>query len=265
MASMQNIMPLDTMNNNMGNLPNAIDALQALVRKPTRVNPRQDKSEVPRSNPIDIPNRRQSNAVADVKPRESKSKDDISKSLERKKSQKEDKESKEDIKAKSKEEIKSKSKESSRDDIAKAERRKSSVKEDKVEVSKTDVPKRVSVSNGTAIPAPLMELPMLSRLNIDHMLSPPKETTGRQSLPDQDTLSKYKPQNYSISRENDNIKYSLKDFLLVRDIGSGGCAKVYQVKRMDDGKVFALKTMRQDVLIQREQVNLIDLGRTCQE
>ena len=214
-------MPLDT----QSNLPNALDALQALVRRPTRPTvsvPRPVKDEVPRSQPVDIPRR-----ISQAEKNESK---------------------------KSDEKLKKE---------ARVERKKSLKEDEQVQVSRVEAPKRVSVSSAGPVPAPLMELPMLSRLNIDHILSPPKENNGR--AVDHESITKYKPQNYSISRENESVNYTLKDFMLIRDIGSGGCAKVYQVKRMDDGKVLALKTMRLDVLVQREQVYQIDLGRTCQE
>ena len=46
----------------------------------------------------------------------------------------------------------------------------------------------------------------------------------------------------------------LEDFKLVKLVGKGGFAKVYQARRNVDGKIFALKVMRKDVLKKLRQV-----------
>ncbi|KAI8913617.1 kinase-like domain-containing protein [Gorgonomyces haynaldii] len=98
------------------------------------------------------------------------------------------------------------------------------------------------------IPSPLLQPDILSKLNAEQFFSFKKPS----SLPDKEQALHYQPPDYSVSREVPKI-YRLRDFALLREIGSGGCSRVYQVQRYDDNKVFALKVMRRQVLIQREQ------------
>ena len=51
----------------------------------------------------------------------------------------------------------------------------------------------------------------------------------------------------------------LEDFHLIRIVGKGGFAKVYQVKRKSDGKIFALKVMRKEMLKKLKQVECVIL------
>ncbi|KAJ3035506.1 hypothetical protein HDV00_003712 [Rhizophlyctis rosea] len=50
------------------------------------------------------------------------------------------------------------------------------------------------------------------------------------------------------------FKYELSDFLLQKTLGQGAFAKVYLVKRNIDGKLFALKSMRKDRVVNMKQV-----------
>ena len=47
----------------------------------------------------------------------------------------------------------------------------------------------------------------------------------------------------------------LRDFQLLKMAGKGGFAKVYEAKRIQDGKIFALKVMRKDVIKKLRQVS----------
>jgi hypothetical protein len=61
---------------------------------------------------------------------------------------------------------------------------------------------------------------------------------------------------YSISDLQDSIDTSqdLKDFKIINLVGKGGFGKVYQVIRSSDQRIFAIKTIRKDMVIDMAQV-----------
>ncbi|KAJ3188434.1 camp-dependent protein kinase catalytic subunit [Gaertneriomyces sp. JEL0708] len=61
------------------------------------------------------------------------------------------------------------------------------------------------------------------------------------------------------------FKYELKDFALQKTLGQGAFAKVYLVKRTVDGRLFALKSMRKDHVIQMKQVAHVQNERHLME
>lgn len=63
----------------------------------------------------------------------------------------------------------------------------------------------------------------------------------------------------------DQLSASLSDYEILRLAGKGGFAKVYQIRRKADGKIFALKVMKKEVLRKMKQVTRIDSGCTCDE
>jgi len=50
----------------------------------------------------------------------------------------------------------------------------------------------------------------------------------------------------------------LDEFDILRKLGSGAYSSVYSVKRIADGKEYALKKVRMDVLSEKEQQNAIN-------
>ncbi|KAJ3308049.1 camp-dependent protein kinase catalytic subunit [Boothiomyces sp. JEL0838] len=52
----------------------------------------------------------------------------------------------------------------------------------------------------------------------------------------------------------DQLSASLSDYEILRLAGKGGFAKVYQIRRKADGKIFALKVMKKEVLRKMKQV-----------
>ena len=54
---------------------------------------------------------------------------------------------------------------------------------------------------------------------------------------------------------SENAHLNLKDFKIIQLAGKGGFGKVYQVCRQSDKRVFALKTMRKDMIIEMGQVS----------
>ncbi|TPX61983.1 hypothetical protein SpCBS45565_g07122 [Spizellomyces sp. 'palustris'] len=61
------------------------------------------------------------------------------------------------------------------------------------------------------------------------------------------------------------FKHELKDFVLQKGLGQGAFAKVYLVKRHMDGRLFALKSMRKDRVIQMRQVQHVQNERHLME
>ena len=67
----------------------------------------------------------------------------------------------------------------------------------------------------------------------------------------------YNPPVYSIGDLTDlegQENLQLKDFKIIQLAGKGGFGKVYQVCRQSDKRIFALKTMRKDMIIEMGQV-----------
>ena len=50
----------------------------------------------------------------------------------------------------------------------------------------------------------------------------------------------------------------LEEFELLKKLGSGAYSSVYSVKRVVDGKEYALKKVRLDVLSEKEQENAVN-------
>ena len=62
-----------------------------------------------------------------------------------------------------------------------------------------------------------------------------------------------KPNKVSVTR-NLNKKYiSISDFTVNKIIGRGGFGKVLLVEKKDDGKLFAMKVIKKDMVAQRNQ------------
>ncbi|KAI9095574.1 kinase-like domain-containing protein [Phlyctochytrium arcticum] len=61
------------------------------------------------------------------------------------------------------------------------------------------------------------------------------------------------------------FKHELKDFVLQRPLGQGAFAKVYLVKRNVDGRLFALKSMRKDRVVQMQQVRHVQNERVLMD
>jgi protein kinase A len=58
---------------------------------------------------------------------------------------------------------------------------------------------------------------------------------------------------YCISRHSAVVPYCIDDFVLLLKIGSGGCATVFKARRKMDGKIFAIKVMKREVIHERKQ------------
>jgi len=69
-------------------------------------------------------------------------------------------------------------------------------------------------------------------------------------------INQYSPPDYSIAphEQNSNDVYELNDFTVMKQVGKGAFAKVFQVKRNLDGKVLAMKIMRKDILTNLNQI-----------
>ncbi|KAI8823650.1 kinase-like protein [Fimicolochytrium jonesii] len=61
------------------------------------------------------------------------------------------------------------------------------------------------------------------------------------------------------------FKYELRDFALQKALGQGAFAKVYLVQRNQDGRRFALKSMRKDNVIKMQQVQHVQNERSLME
>lgn len=56
-----------------------------------------------------------------------------------------------------------------------------------------------------------------------------------------------------VELEDDWIPNSIQDFSIYKMLGKGAFSKVYLCKRKEDGKVFALKSMRKDLIVKLKQ------------
>ena len=54
-----------------------------------------------------------------------------------------------------------------------------------------------------------------------------------------------------------NKKLTVNDFEFLKVVGKGSFGKVMQVKKNDDGKIYALKVLKKKELVKRKQVNTI--------
>ncbi|KAJ3254419.1 camp-dependent protein kinase catalytic subunit [Boothiomyces macroporosus] len=72
-----------------------------------------------------------------------------------------------------------------------------------------------------------------------------------------------KPPEYGIdpTEKFDQLSASLSDYEILRLAGKGGFAKVYQIRRKADGKIFALKVMKKEVLRKMKQFLTEDHAR----
>jgi len=53
---------------------------------------------------------------------------------------------------------------------------------------------------------------------------------------------------------NDDKNVGLKDFIVKSVIGRGSFGKVFLVQKASDGKVYAMKSLRKDVIIDYDQI-----------
>lgn len=110
-------------------------------------------------------------------------------------------------------------------------------------------------SVASTVGTPLLEDAMLAKLNFDQLFPSPPNTVAIKPSPDSFLLKSHLPSaSYSISREDRSVSYSIRDFSIMREIGAGGCAKVFVARRNKDGKLLAVKTMRRDVISSRGQI-----------
>lgn len=61
------------------------------------------------------------------------------------------------------------------------------------------------------------------------------------------------PTNDSTGKYHSSDLVSLDDFTIVKVIGRGSFGKVYLVKKKDDGKHFAMKTLKKDMILRKGQ------------
>ena len=52
-----------------------------------------------------------------------------------------------------------------------------------------------------------------------------------------------------------STEVSIEDFTIVRVIGRGSFGKVYLVKKKSDGKVYAMKTLKKDMILRKNQTS----------
>ena len=77
------------------------------------------------------------------------------------------------------------------------------------------------------------------------------------STPKTSTI-RYEYDDYDIDQTQkfDQLSASLSDYEILKLVGRGGFAKVYQIKRKQDERIFALKVMKKDVLRKMKQVSV---------
>ena len=51
-------------------------------------------------------------------------------------------------------------------------------------------------------------------------------------------------------KNKEEAKVDLKDFKIISVIGKGGFGKVFLVKKIKDGAVFAMKSLRKDIILE---------------
>ena len=54
-------------------------------------------------------------------------------------------------------------------------------------------------------------------------------------------------------------KLTINDFTFLKVVGKGSFGKVMQVRKNDDGKIYALKVLKKKELVKRKQVNVINI------
>ena len=108
-------------------------------------------------------------------------------------------------------------------------------------------------------PSPVKKVAKIdSGANVVRMLETinrPLSLNAFQKFDNSSTLIHYDPCKFLIHEESRTRNYRLSEFKLERILGTGGSSKVYQARRKSDGKIFAIKAMRRDVLIRRDQVS----------
>ena len=55
-------------------------------------------------------------------------------------------------------------------------------------------------------------------------------------------------------KNKEEAKVDLKDFKIISVIGKGGFGKVFLVKKIKDGAVFAMKSLRKDIILEYDQI-----------
>lgn len=64
-----------------------------------------------------------------------------------------------------------------------------------------------------------------------------------------------------MGRGNENSKVTLKDFVIKKIIDKGSFGKVFLVENSKDGKVYAMKRLNKDVVLQKNQVENIKVEK----
>lgn len=52
-----------------------------------------------------------------------------------------------------------------------------------------------------------------------------------------------------------SLTISIDDFVIIKVIGRGSFGKVYLVRKKDDGKIYAMKTLKKDMIIKKNQTS----------
>ena len=55
----------------------------------------------------------------------------------------------------------------------------------------------------------------------------------------------------------------LEDFLLMKTVGKGSFGKVVQVRKKDDGKIYAMKVLKKEMILRRKQYEHTVAERRC--
>jgi len=91
-----------------------------------------------------------------------------------------------------------------------------------------------------------------SQSNIIVEATPPTNGSNRKESDDEEIHESWNDE--ILFAENPTTKITKDDFELLTVIGKGSFGKVMQVRKKDDGKIFAMKVLRKEAIIARKQV-----------
>ena len=75
----------------------------------------------------------------------------------------------------------------------------------------------------------------------------------RIDIEDDDFFEKIKTKPLRLSKDPSKKQVSITDFLIIKILGRGGFGKVLLVEKKDDKKLYAMKTIKKDMISQRNQ------------